>query len=89
MKMTVFWDVAPCCLVEIDRCFSGAYCLGHQGDYKTPMKRRSVSARLRSSTSKKRVDSIHSYILARKLKLNSINNFNMFRKYEINLNTAL
>jgi hypothetical protein len=21
MKMTVFWDVAPCSLVEIDRCF--------------------------------------------------------------------
>jgi hypothetical protein len=31
-KMTVFWDVAPCSLVEIDRRFTGAYCLHHQGD---------------------------------------------------------
>jgi hypothetical protein len=30
--MTVFWDVAPCSLVEIDRRFSGAYCLHHQDD---------------------------------------------------------
>jgi hypothetical protein len=27
MKMTVFWDVAPCSLVEIDRQFRGTYCL--------------------------------------------------------------
>jgi hypothetical protein len=31
MNMTVFWDVAPCSLVEIDRRFRGAYCLYHQG----------------------------------------------------------
>jgi hypothetical protein len=30
--MAVFWDVARCSLVEIDRCFGGAYCLLHQGD---------------------------------------------------------
>jgi hypothetical protein len=30
--MTVFWDVAPCSLVEIDRCFRDAYCFYHQGD---------------------------------------------------------
>jgi hypothetical protein len=30
MKMTVFWDVAPCGLVEVDRHFRGAYCLHHQ-----------------------------------------------------------
>jgi hypothetical protein len=29
--MDVFWDVAPCSLVEIDRCFGGAYCFHHQG----------------------------------------------------------
>jgi hypothetical protein len=28
----VFWDVAPCSLVETDRRFSGAYCLHHQGN---------------------------------------------------------
>jgi hypothetical protein len=26
MKKTVFWDVAPCSLSEIDRRFEGAYC---------------------------------------------------------------
>jgi hypothetical protein len=28
-KMAVFWEVAPCNLVEIDRRFKGAYCLHH------------------------------------------------------------
>jgi hypothetical protein len=32
MKMTVFWDAAPCSLVEIDRRFRGTYCLHHRGD---------------------------------------------------------
>jgi hypothetical protein len=32
MKMTVFWDTAPCTLVEVDRNFSGAYGLHHHGD---------------------------------------------------------
>jgi hypothetical protein len=32
MKMTVFWDVAPCSLVETDRHFRGTNCLHHQGD---------------------------------------------------------
>jgi hypothetical protein len=31
MKMTVFWDVAPCYLADIDRCFRGTFCLHHQG----------------------------------------------------------
>jgi hypothetical protein len=30
MKITVFWDVAPCSLVEVDRRFRGAYFLHHQ-----------------------------------------------------------
>jgi hypothetical protein len=30
--MTVFCDVAPCSLTEIDRLFRGDYCLHHQGD---------------------------------------------------------
>jgi hypothetical protein len=30
--MTVFWDVAPCSLAEIDQSFRGVYCLHHQGD---------------------------------------------------------
>jgi hypothetical protein len=32
MKMTVFRDVAPCRVEEIDRCFKGAYCLHHPHD---------------------------------------------------------
>jgi hypothetical protein len=32
IKMAVFWVVAPCSLVDIDRRFSGAYCLHHEGD---------------------------------------------------------
>jgi len=31
MKFRVFWDVAPCSHVEVDRRFRGAYCLHHQG----------------------------------------------------------
>jgi hypothetical protein len=33
MKMTDFWDVAPCNLIEIYRRFGGAYCLHNQGDH--------------------------------------------------------
>jgi hypothetical protein len=32
MKMTVFWDFAPCSLLEIYRCFRCAYCFHHQSD---------------------------------------------------------
>jgi hypothetical protein len=35
MKVTDFWYIAPRSLVEVDRRFSGAYCLIHQGDYHT------------------------------------------------------
>jgi hypothetical protein len=28
----IFWDVAPCSLVEINRRFVGVYCLHLQGD---------------------------------------------------------
>jgi hypothetical protein len=30
--MNVFWDAAPCSIVEIGQRFRGAYCLHHQGD---------------------------------------------------------
>jgi hypothetical protein len=30
MKVTFFWDIAPCSLVEVDRRFRGAYCLHKQ-----------------------------------------------------------
>jgi hypothetical protein len=32
MKMTVFWDVTPYSLVDIDRRFRGTCCLHHQGN---------------------------------------------------------
>jgi hypothetical protein len=32
VKMTVFWDVAPCGPVEINERVRGAYCLHHQGN---------------------------------------------------------
>jgi hypothetical protein len=32
MKISVLWDVAPCCLVDIDRRFRGAYCLHYKGE---------------------------------------------------------
>jgi hypothetical protein len=59
IKTTVFWDVAPCSLVETDRRFRGAFCLHHQGrrpDYggsKHLLKRRSISTRLHGATSQK------------------------------------
>jgi hypothetical protein len=31
MKFRVFWDVAPCSHVEVDRHFRGAYCIRHEG----------------------------------------------------------
>jgi hypothetical protein len=32
--MAVYWDVALRSLIDIDRCFSGTYCLHHQrGNY--------------------------------------------------------
>jgi hypothetical protein len=32
MKMTSFWDIALCSLVEVDQCFGDAYCLRRQGN---------------------------------------------------------
>jgi hypothetical protein len=32
MKMTAFWDIVPCSLTEVDRCFRGVYFLHCQGD---------------------------------------------------------
>jgi len=50
MKIRVFWDAAPCSLVEVDRRFRDAYCLHHQDDdpspwwwrHYAPLKRRST-----------------------------------------------
>jgi hypothetical protein len=58
INMIVFWDVASCSLVEIDRRFRGAYCLHHQDDYDDDGGSRylwnvSISTRLHGTTSQK------------------------------------
>jgi hypothetical protein len=32
MKVAVFWDIAPCSLVGIDRRFGSAYCFHREGE---------------------------------------------------------
>jgi len=56
MNMAVFWDVAVCSLIEIDRRFRGAYLLHCNCYDEAPLKRRWTSSRL-SSRSKVRKDS--------------------------------
>jgi hypothetical protein len=56
----VFWDIVPCCLVEIDRRLGGTYCLHHQGDewwwmQWAPLERRYISTRLHGAISQKTV----------------------------------
>jgi hypothetical protein len=51
MKVTAFWKLALCSLVEIDRPFTGAYCPHQHGD----LKRRSTSTKLHGAMSQKAV----------------------------------
>jgi len=53
--MTAFWDIVPCSLVEVDRCFRGAYWLHHQGDDHAPVWCQSTSMRLNGALSQKAV----------------------------------
>jgi hypothetical protein len=65
MKFRVFWDIASCSYVEVDRRFRGAYCIHNHGDagdgdsppcwwrQYAPLKRRSTPMRLHSATSQK------------------------------------
>jgi hypothetical protein len=32
LKFKVFWDMAPCAHIEVERYFRGAYCLHHHPD---------------------------------------------------------
>jgi hypothetical protein len=61
MKMTVFWDIWPCSIIEVDRRFRCVYCL-HQGerpdDGGKPLKRRSTYTRLHGAISQKALDLI-------------------------------
>jgi hypothetical protein len=52
----VFWNVAPCRMVEIDRLFKGAYCFYNQGNWCTS-KRRPVSTRLHGATPRRQSSS--------------------------------
>jgi hypothetical protein len=51
MKFRVFWDVASCSLIEVDRCFGGVYCLHQQGD--RPLKLRPTPKTLHGATFQK------------------------------------
>jgi hypothetical protein len=52
MKITTFWDIEPCNIVEADRRFRGAYCLDHQDDKKQyPLNHQSPSTRLHDAMS--------------------------------------
>jgi hypothetical protein len=56
MNMTVFWNVAPCSLIELDRLFRSVYCLRHSplhGGSKHLWNVRSVSTRLHGATCQK------------------------------------
>jgi hypothetical protein len=56
IKMTVFWDVAPCSLVEVYRRFTSAYCLHHKSLIVLMMEAISISetsTRLHCATSQK------------------------------------
>jgi hypothetical protein len=33
MDMTTFWDIVPCCIVEVDGRFGSGFCLHHQGGH--------------------------------------------------------
>jgi hypothetical protein len=44
--MAVLWEVALCCLVDTDRCFTGAYCLLHEGKQGVMMEAASPSETL-------------------------------------------
>jgi hypothetical protein len=43
VRVTAFWDIVPCSLVEVDLCLEVVYCLRHQGRQYACMKLRSAS----------------------------------------------
>jgi hypothetical protein len=42
MKMTGFWDVVPCSLVEVNRRFKGAYCLHNSPDQRATLQKAAI-----------------------------------------------
>jgi hypothetical protein len=54
MKVTGFWDIEPCSLVEFGSCFRGAYCRHYQGGWMDEDKGRThlwnIGQRLRGYT---------------------------------------
>jgi hypothetical protein len=63
LKMTAFWDIAPCSLVEGDRQFRGctASIIKAMMEY-APLKRRSISTILHDAISQKAVIIICIYL---------------------------
>jgi hypothetical protein len=69
-KLTVFWDVAPCSLVDIYRRFRGACCPHPSPDWwrqQAPLKHWSISSRLHGSISQKTVIFIFAAVRRRNL----------------------
>jgi hypothetical protein len=63
MKMAVFWDVAPCNLVDIARSFIGVYLITLMIEaVKLFRKSQSVSTRIHGATSQKKVIFLMIYI---------------------------
>jgi hypothetical protein len=54
LKTTALWEIALCSVVEVARCFRGAYCLHHRGKERL-LKRRSTSTRLHGAMFRKAV----------------------------------
>jgi hypothetical protein len=59
MKLTAFWDAAPCRVAKLDRRFRGVYYLHHQGDLRIENVGTSetcTSARIHSTVSHKSIN---------------------------------
>jgi hypothetical protein len=57
LKMTAFWDIALCSLIEVDRSFRGVYCneVPWWWMQYAPLKRQCTAARLHSAISQKAI----------------------------------
>jgi hypothetical protein len=59
---SVFWDVAPCSLVEVYRRFRGAYCFHHQGDDNGVANTSKTSVNFYQTTRRNILEDSHLYI---------------------------
>jgi hypothetical protein len=56
-NITVFWDVAPCSVVDNHQRFTDAHCFHHQDDETAFLKHPSVSTKLQGATSQTTIPS--------------------------------